>query len=85
MPENQPQSPARPNCARCRRPLHEFPHASFNVGDDAAPGFVDHGDGSAYHGEVRNVSAGFADVYVFGYGEFHVRASRLALSDAVDA
>jgi len=77
MPENQPQPPVRPNCARCRRPLHEFPHATFLLEDDSP--------GSEYHGEVRNLSAGFADVYVFGYGEFHVKASRLALNDAVDA
>lgn len=76
MPENQPQSPVRPNCERCRRPLQEFPHASFLI--------EGHGQ-DAYHGEVRALANGFADVYVFGYGDYHVKASRLTLSDAVEA
>jgi hypothetical protein len=68
-----PVTVTRVACAVCRRPLHEFPHASFRLEGQT--------DGDAYHGEVRGLADGFADVYVFGWNLFHVRASRLALSD----
>jgi len=65
---------ARPNCTKCLRPLHEFPHATFTLDD-----------GGEYHGEVRSLADGFANVYVPGYSEFHVKASRVVLTDEVDA
>lgn len=62
------------NCTVCLRPFNGLPHATATLNTDQYVG--------EYHGEVRNLADGFADLYVFGYAEFHLEASRLSLSDA---